>query len=595
MTTVTGTRVDGLQLAVLTSRMERVVRAMANTLARTGRSGVLNIARDFSCCVLTGESELLATAESLPGHVLVGPDIMAAYTRSMHPEMARGDAYLHNSPYHGNSHAADHCILVPVVDPAGRHRFTVLVKAHQADCGNGEPTTYSADARDVYNEGALIFPAVKVQQDFENIADIIRMCQMRIRVPDQWWGDYLAMIGAARIGERELEALGEEVGWDLLEEYATAWFDYSEQRVAAAIKSLPSGSVTLSGAHDPFPGVPDGIPVNVTVDVDAEQGRITVDLRDNVDCQPCGLNLTEGTAASAALLGVFNSLPDDVPSNAGSLRRVTVLLRENCVVGIPSHPASCSVATTNVADRVSNLVQRGLSELGPGIGMAEGGLVQPPAWAVISGTDPRHGGAPFMNQILFPSVTGGPGGPLGDGWLTFGHAGNAGMMRRDSVELDEIHHPILVRRQHILPDTEGAGQFRGAPGALVEYGPTLAPLTVMYASDGTRFAAQGARGGGPGAAALQWKRTADGARVELPTSGRVELLPGESIVSESCGGGGYGSPVDRDPAQVALEVREGWISADRARSVYGVAVDGAQPEHALLARQLIARDKEQAL
>jgi len=263
-----------------------------------------------------------------------------------------------------------------------------------------------------------------------------------------------------------------------------------------------------------------------------------------------------------------------VPANAGSLRRVQVELRENCVVGIPRHPASCSVATTNVADRVTNLVQRGIAELGPGVGMAEAGLVQPPAWAVISGSDPRTGDTPFVNQILFPGVTGGPGTPWADGWLTFGHAGNAGMMLRDSVEIDEIHHPILVTQQRILPDTEGAGEYRGAPGALVEYGPTAAPLTVMYGSDGSTHAAQGAHGGSAGSHARQLLRRADGTLEDLPASGHVELLPGETVVSESCGGGGYGRPQLRDPATVLHDVVEGWISSARAREVYAVAVVG---------------------
>ncbi|MEU7815943.1 hydantoinase B/oxoprolinase family protein [Pseudonocardia sp. NPDC049154] len=570
---------DGLQLAVLTSRMEQVVRAMANTLARTARSGVINTARDFSCCVLTGDAQLVATAESLPVHVMRGPDLMAAYTAQMHPDLRRGDAYLHNSPYHGNSHAADHCILVPVVDPEGGHRFTVLVKAHQADCGNATPTTYSTSAADVYQEGALIFPAVRVQRDHVDIDDVIRMCRMRIRVPDQWWGDYLAMVGAARIGEREIEKLAADVGWDELEQYAREWFDFSEQRVAEAIAELPGGRVTLGGAHDPFPEVPEGIPVSVTVEVDPTEGRVRVDLRDNPDCQPCGLNLTESTSASSALVGVFNSLPASVPANAGSLRRIEVSLRENCVVGIPRHPASCSVATTNVADRVTNLVQRAIAELGPGVGMAEAGLVQPPAWAVISGADPRTGGTPFVNQILFPGVTGGPGTPWADGWLTFGHAGNAGMMLRDSVEIDEIHHPILVTQQRILPDTEGAGRFRGAPGARVEYGPTTAPLTITYGSDGALHPAAGAAGGTAGARARQLLRRADGSLEDLPVSGLVELRPGETVVSESCGGGGYGAPHDRDPVSVAHDVLEGWITPGRAREVYGVAVrDGGVDE-----------------
>ena len=165
--------VDGVRLAILANRFDSIARKMTNTLLRTGRSGVLNIARDFSCCIITAGHELLATAESLPIHVLSGPDMMARSMLEFHPDLKRGDAFLHNSPYHGCSHPADHTILVPVIDDAGRHRFTVLAKAHQADCGNARPTTYMGAARDVYEEGALIFPAVKVQEDYRDIEDII--------------------------------------------------------------------------------------------------------------------------------------------------------------------------------------------------------------------------------------------------------------------------------------------------------------------------------------------------------------------------------------------------------------------------------------
>jgi len=202
----------------------------------------------------------------------------------MHPDMKRGDAFLHNSPYHGNSHAADHCLFVPVIDKDGVHRYSVLAKAHQADCGNSKPTTYIGDATDLYEEGALIFPAVQVQRDYKDIGDIIRMCRARIRVPEIWWGDYLATLGAVRIGEHELLALGQDVGWDRLERHVENWFDYSERRITAAIRRLPSGSSTTVSTHDPFPGAPDGIPVKARVVVDAEAGRISIDLRDNPDC-----------------------------------------------------------------------------------------------------------------------------------------------------------------------------------------------------------------------------------------------------------------------------------------------------------------------
>jgi N-methylhydantoinase B len=561
---------DPVLLAVVANRLQAIVRKMSNTLYRTGRSGVLNTGRDFSCAIVTDDDRLLMAADSLPIHVLSGPDLMATALRSFHPELRAGDAYLHNSPYHGNSHPADHSLLVPVVD-AGEHRFTLLVKAHQADCGNSRPTTYMGAAEDVYAEGALIFPAVRIQQDYRDIEDVIRMCEMRIRVPEQWRGDYLAMVGAARIGERELLALGEEIGYEALGQLTEEWFDYSEQRMVEAVGNLPAGTVSAGATHDPYPGAPEGVPVTATVTVDPADARVEIDLRDNPDCYPCGLNLSEACARSAAMIGLFNSLSEDIPTNAGSFRRIAVKLREGCVVGTPIHPTSTSVATTNVADRVTASVQMALAKLSPDHGMAEAGGFGAPNAAVISGRDPRNGGGSFVNQI-FLVLSGGAGNPFNDGWLTLCHAGNGGMLYVDSVEVDEFSFPILVRAHRIAPDTEGAGRLRGAPSVHVEYGPLDDDLTLIYASDGHVNAAQGVGGGLPGGAGSQFRRGRDGALEPLPGLGEVVLAPGENVVAYSAAGGGFGNPRARDPERVREDVREGWVSAARARDVYGVVL-----------------------
>ena len=127
--------------------------------------------------------------------------------RELHgDDLAEGDAFIHNDPYLGNTHTADITILVPVfVD--GEHVFTACAKAHQADCGNADPSTYMPYARDLYEEGGLNFPCVRIQRDYADIDDIVRMCRRRIRVPDMWYGDYLASVGAARIGERRIREL----------------------------------------------------------------------------------------------------------------------------------------------------------------------------------------------------------------------------------------------------------------------------------------------------------------------------------------------------------------------------------------------------
>lgn len=566
-----GPALNGAQLAILHHRLEGVARKMANTLMRTGRSGVLNRAKDFSCCIVTSDCELIAAAESLPIHVLSGADHMARAMKEFHPRLERGDAFLNNSPYHGCSHAADHTLLVPVIDAQGVHRFTVLAKAHQADIGNSIPTTYHGTAVDVYQEGALIFPAVRVQQDYTDNMDVIRMCQMRIRVPEQWRGDYLAMVGAARIGERELLALAEEVGWDMLEAFRQQWFDYSEQRMIAALGRLTAGTASATSVHDHFPGTPDGgVPITSTVTVDAAGGRICVDLRDNPDSLPCGLNLSQACAETSAMVGVFNSIDHDVPKNAGSFRRIDIRLREGCVCGIPRHPTSCSVATTNIADRVANATQRAIAEICDGAGMAEVGAVIAPSTGVISGVDPRSGEA-YVNQV-FLGMTGGAGAPTADCWLTMAHVGNAGMCFVDSIELAEFYQPLVVHDRHVITDTEGAGRHLGANGIYVEFGPRGAEMSIGYVSDGVVNRPKGVRGGLEGGGADQHLRRRDGSVEPLPACAQVTVQDGERVIAVTTGGGGYGPPRERDPQAVAEDVRERRVSAARAREAYGVVV-----------------------
>ena len=574
---------NGADLTVLAYRFEGIARKMANVLLRTGRSGVLNRAKDLSCCIVSRDCELVSAAESLPIHVLSGPDLMARSMHRYHPVLRRGDALLENSPYHGCSHAADHTIIVPVIDEDGRHQFTVMAKAHQADIGNSQPTTYFASAQDVYHEGALIFPSVKVQENYRMIEDIVRMCEMRIRVPQQWRGDFLAMIGAARVGEHALLDLAGEFGWDTLQEFATQWLDYGEQRMVDVIRALPAGHGSASSTHDPMIGTsPDGVTIKSSVSIDPSAARIGVDLTDNPDCVPSGLNLSEACSRSAAYLGVLNSIGSELPRNGGALRRIDVALRDNCIVGIPLHPTSCSLATTNIADRATAATQKAFAQIGAELGMAEVGAINPPAKGVLSGVDPRTGKR-FINQ-LFLGSTGGPGTSQGDAWLTYSHVANGAMAYIESIEMAELHHPILIRERALVPDSEGAGKHCGAPSLRITFEALDASLTLVYASDGTINRAEGIRGGEAGGAATQHLFDSDGLQKDLPPAAQLLVEPGQLIVSVGTGGGGYGAPFERDPSRVAADVRAGLISAERAAAIYRVSMNGSELDEAATRR-----------
>jgi len=565
------TKLDGAKLAILSNRLGGICRKMGNTLLRTGRSGVLNRAKDFSCCIVTRDCELLTGEESRPIHVLSGPDLMAKSMHEFHPELKKGDVFLHNSPYHGDSHPADHTLLMPVIDDKGEHHFTLLAKAHQADIGNSIPTTYHGTARDVYEEGALIFPAVKVVEDYETIDDIIRMCRMRIRVPDQWYGDFLAMLGAAFIGEREVLALGEEVGWDTLHAFTDQWFDYSENRMISAIKNMQGGTGIAQSTHDAIPGTPDdGITITSKVTIDTDNAMIEVDLTDNPDALACGLNVSEACTRTSTMIGIYNSVDNSVPKNAGAFRRVKLHLKDNGVVGIPRHPTSCSASTTNLADRVQNSTMRAMAEIGDGLGMGEIGCFCPPSTSVVSGTDPRNG-KPYVNQ-LFLGHTAGAGAPNEDAWMTMLHAGNGGMCYIDSVELDEVYTPLQVHKRELIEDSEGAGRYRGAPGILVELGPVNCKMEAGFVADGNIHNPLGARGGGAAARSDQFRRTADGDMQRLDQCSQVWIEEGEVLVSVACGGGGYGDPKTREPEWVLHDVREGLVSRERAQDIYGVVI-----------------------
>jgi N-methylhydantoinase B len=567
---------DPVDLAVMSSRVDGIVREMENTVLRTARSSVVGLSKDFSCSIVSADDELIASAEGLPVHVF-GSGLLTSKMKEFHPDFREGDAYLHNDPYTGNTHAADHSVFVPVF-VEGEHLFNAVVKAHQADIGNALPTTYMPTAVDVYAEGALIFPCVKVQENYQDVGDVIRMCRARIRAPEIWYGDFLAMVAAVRVAEQRLGDFARKFGVEKVKTFVNEWLEYSERRARSAIAELPAGRFEATGGFDPFPGAEDGIPVKIVMDIEPDAGRVVVDLRDNPDCIPGGLNLSEASALNAAIVGVLIVLNSrsgaaEVPLNAGAFRCFEVLLRENCVVGIPRHPVSCSMATGGPSGTIMALEGVALAEARDGLGAGQPPYGGPPYIAVVSGNDPTRGS--FYITQLFCGTAGGPATAHVDGWLSFVAIAAAGLLYRDSVEVDEQKYPILIKTSRVRPDSEGAGRRRGAPGNICEYGPLKAPLQIFYSLEGVVNPSVGVRGGGASLPPSAYHLEPDGHSVEHPeTVGAVTLQPGQLMGSRSAGGGGYGDPHEREPERVLADVREGLLSVHRARNVYGVVISG---------------------
>jgi N-methylhydantoinase B len=570
-------KIEPYLMSLLASRIGNISIQMENSMIKSARSSVLALARDCSTAICDGQGNLLAFPAGFPVHV--GSSSLGCRTLlGIHrKDFKKGDAYLNNSPYHGNTHAADHTILVPVMYE-GQCLFICICKGHQADIGNSIPTTYHAKAKDVYEEGALIFPCVRVQQDYKDVEDIVRMCRMRIRVPEVWYGDYLAMIGAARIGEQELTKLIVKYGKETIKAFCEQWYEYGKQRMIEEVRKFSTGTAHYETKYDPIPEIlPNGVDVKVKITVDSDEGFITCDFTENEDCVPCGLNLCEATLTAAALSGVFNRMSlSNFPYCEGALSRIIVKMREGSIVGKANHPFSASVATNNINDRAVVAVQCGLNQISDRMAMAESHYDMGVSLAVISGIDSRYGNRHYVTQLI-SGVSGGPGVNGHDGYLTQAIS-TSGLHYTNSIEMIEKNYPVLYLQQEILTDGIGAGKWDGAPSIKTVIRTVKDSVNFVYVSDGHDNPSRGAAGGLDGVPAQAFlchvkNESQTDVIKELPTIHEITLQPGEAISGICSSSGGYGDPLERDPNRVRHKVREGWISLEKARATYGVVID----------------------
>lgn len=578
--------IDPYMMIVLSKRLEAIAREMTNTTLRAARSGVMNLARDFSCSIVTGDGRLLFIIEGLPVHLANTDYTVQGVMKLFGDDIHEGDAFLNNSPYHGNTHPADHTLIVPVFHEEELMFFTV-VRGHQADIGNSEPTTYMAYPKDIYEEGAIYWPGVRVQRNHKDIEDVIRMGRIRIRVPEQWYGDYLAQVGSCRIGEKRLKVFCAKYGKKYVKDFIEAYMDYGEACIVNEIKKLKKVRLEYETRYDPVPGlIEEGIPVKIVADIDPDEGTISLDVTDNQDSLPCGLNLCQATTRASATLGVFCNLDPDIPHNDGTFRRTPIKMAEGKVVGYTKHPGCMSVATNSVAERLANASGAMFAGLGEENGVAEHGGGLPAANSVISGTDWRKNDAPYCNQLI---AGGGGGGALFgyDGWLTLNQPVVMGTIAYDSVEIDEQKYPILVKNRTIITDSGGDGRWRGAPGMRLEFIQRGRTGKWAFINDYHTFPAKGIHGGRDARPSDAWKYpisdtanmwAEDGTkaqrRVDLPPMTVEDLAPEvEVLVSECPGGGGFGDPLERDLDKVQSDAQEEYISLETAERIYAVVLD----------------------
>ncbi|HWD57391.1 MAG TPA: hydantoinase B/oxoprolinase family protein [Stellaceae bacterium] len=552
--------VDPIVVSVIQHRLLAIVAEMGEAMLRTAYSQILNSSRDFSTAICDLDGRLIAQAEHVPIHVGALPFAARAVTEFFGADIHPGDVFLLNDPYHGGNHLPDLTAFVPVFasGPNGdKPRFWSINRAHQSDIGGATHGAYNASATDIWQEGIRITP-LKLYDRGEMRRDVMQMIATNVRHPRDFRGDLAAMIGSAHVGERRVLALAQEFGWQVTDAAIEAVLDGAERQTRAVIAEWKDGVYHGEAMLDDDGRGNNDIHIRATV---TKQGSdLTIDLSDSHDEVASFINSSYPNMYSAVVVALSYLIDPHTPKNDGAFRPITVIAKEGTVVWArPGAPVT--LATNHCAQEILEAIIKALAPSCPDRAMAGWGRRFRIA---IQGKDPRTG-KPFIWHF-FQARPGGGASVAGDGWPGAGEWQAAGGIKFGSLEVTEVRFPLFFRRHEFRPGSGGDGQFRCGPGGIVEMVVETAESALANtAGDGVVYGACGVLGGEDGAPHryLLYSGNADPRAIRTKETGLV-IRPGDRLVLESGGGGGWGDPARRSDAERTRDAVEGFVATPGA-------------------------------
>ncbi|MSP89212.1 MAG: hydantoinase B/oxoprolinase family protein [Alphaproteobacteria bacterium] len=555
--------VDAVTLALIAETLTSFVREMRTAVIRTSFSPMIHEGHDFSCAIMNPMGELVAASEvDQPTHLSALPwctrSVLARYGDSL----AEGDLFLINDPYAGGTHLNDMALIKPVF-VQGRPLALVGVMAHWQDIGGMVPGSLSGTATEIFQEGVRV-PAVRIARAGQRMDEVLDILFANVREPDDRRGDLSAMEGACVLAERKLTALAERRVAATLDATMNALLDRAEQRMRAAIAALPDGAYRCEVHLDNTGNLPEPLTLKLCLTVSGD-GLVA----DFTGCPPQVLGPTNlGPAhTSTAVYTMTKALLDPRgPINAGAMRPLKVIAPEGTMLNARS-PAACG-AIGEVRRALEGLVMGALGRAVPklAIGDLKGASnITTIAW---------RGRPPFVE---FPA--GGTGGWVGaDGNNAVRNFAEGDLSSIHPVEAIELRWPLRVESCALRVDSGGPGQHRGGLGLEREIRILAPGATLSVLSDKNIIPPYGVNSG-HASAPNRFVVRRDGAEVE-PSAipGKVTAFPLEIddiVIMRSAGGGGFGDPLDRDPALVQRDRTFGYVSTEAAATVYGAEADAA--------------------
>lgn len=552
---------DPIAFELFKNALFSVADEMALTVHRTTYSAVLKDNMDYSTAFCDAQGRLIAQGLTLPSHLGSIPEALAAVMRRYGDDMHEGDVFVLNDPFEGGMHLPDIFLFQPIFVDGKRLAIAATI-CHHTDVGGRVPGSNASDSTEIFQEGLRIPPMRLYARGVPN-ETLHMMIERNVRVPVQVFGDLRAQLAACKIAERAFHDIVARYGAEATTTYMAELLDYAERLTRAALRELPDGEWSFED-HIDDDGVEMGKPIRLFVRVTKRGDGMVVDWTGSAPQVRGALNNTFSFTRSAAYCGIRAILPSNIPNNEGYFRAIEVIAPPGTVTHavLPAACAARGLTGFRMVDCLLGALAQMLPERvgaagdGGNIGVSLGG------W-----TAERK---PFIYVDFTCSAWGGR--PFADG--CDGNSHLFANMASPSIEVTEAEQPVQVLEYEFLPDTMGAGQFRGGAPFRRAYRFLEDEAVLQVRSDRRAFLPFGLLGGQPGAPSMNWL-VRDGVIEALPSKFCITLRHHDEFRLEVPGGGGWGDPTLRDAALVARDVRNGLVTVNAAERDYGVVTSEA--------------------
>ena len=537
--------------------MISVVDESDGSVARTAFSSLLRDAHDYTCMFTDQKGRELAQGSfATPGQSgAMALGVKNLVTKLPLETYKPGDIFITNDPWALAGHLNDVCVLSPIFYKNKVVAFTACV-FHHSDIGG----RVSSDNHDVFEEG-LFIPLVKLYDGGVLNQSVIDMIRWNVRTADEVVGDIRSQIAANHVCAEKISQMLRENDLENLDDLADQIITRTERSMREEIEKIPDGIYKAEGIIEQMKGQPD---VVIKAAVGVKGSDIIVDLDGSSPQVNWGGNVVYNFTYAYVFMAMKSMFGPDIPNNDGCTKPIRLKAPEGTVVNC-KFPAAVA-ARLVIGHYLTEIIYRALSGVVPNKVIAASGGT-PAQMNVFYGK--RNDGRPWHSVIIRGGGMG--ASAISDGNYVYIFPANGA---NTPIEIFESDTPLIVERRELLTDSGGPGKMKGGLGKREvfripddKYAP-IPPVNLGIQAGRHIHPPKGLFGGKPGAKA---QFLVD--KVQGNPFGLTQLKPGDAVTIDAAGGGGYGNPLERDPEMLETDVREGYVSLEKAREYYGVVID----------------------